>query len=727
MTAWEALFSRLLPTRPALPRWKRLARRTGFFHRRLRLESLEARTLLAGNITIATGGSATLAQVTAGFSDPTNYTVDPSTLNTGSGAIVLQATGNITVSNAVSISTSSRALALEANGSLSLNAGISTNSGDLLLQDHTTGGFSIGGAISLGTGNLRILTTQGVTQAASGIITAAGLGVRDTVSGTIQLTQANNFQTLAATSVGSIVVNDGGHALSVGSVTADGTGTFSALSGVTTTNSDIELYTSTFGSVALSQAVSAGTGTVRITGDGGLTESGSGAITAASLGVRIGNNTITLKGANNIGTFATNMGTFGSTLAIVNGSNDLAIGSVSADSAGLFAAVSGATSTFFADFTFSARAISITQPVSVGGTYLRFVTTGGVSESGSGTISCNTLGIRNTTAGNVALTAVSASTLAVSQTAPSGTITWSNASGDLTVGTVTADTNGLFTALSGVSTSSGNITVTSANFIVNQSVSIGSGGDFTITSTGFTDNQSINIGSGTLRVQSTTGALQSGSGSITAGAMSITSSDVFANIGLTLNNNISTFAASSTNSGTPVSFTSIASGGLTIGSVPAGGGLAAVSGITTVNGAVSVIDSTEVTVNQAIASSGGTVTITTDSLSINQSVSAGAAPVALTVATSNRAISLGTKPGNSLGLLNSELAQVTASVLRVGSATTGNVTIDSAITAPAGWNSLTLNSGAAISQSATLTVASLCVQSSGTAVVLTGANAISTL
>ncbi|MBI3938634.1 MAG: filamentous hemagglutinin N-terminal domain-containing protein, partial [Betaproteobacteria bacterium] len=103
------------------------------------------------------------------------------------------------------------------------------------------------------------------------------------------------------------------------------------------------------------------------------------------------------------------------------------------------------------------------------------------------------------------------------------------------------------------------------------------------------------------------------------------------------------------------------------------------------------------TVSGALASGGGNVTLTADDMAINSTVNAGAGAVTLKQANSLRAVDLGTNTGVALGLTDAELDTITAGILRIGdTANAGSITVSSAISAPAGWNTLHLRTGGAI-------------------------------
>jgi hypothetical protein len=120
-----------------------------------------------------------------------------------------------------------------------------------------------------------------------------------------------------------------------------------------------------------------------------------------------------------------------------------------------------------------------------------------------------------------------------------------------------------------------------------------------------------------------------------------------------------------------------------------------VAGVDTVNGVVTA---------------GGNIMLTADNMTFNAAVNAGAASVTLQPLTLSRPITVGTKPGTSLGLLQTDLNNITAAILRLGSLShTGGIAVTAAVAAPAGWNTLALLNVGAISQTpgTSLTVSNL--------------------
>ncbi|MBI4970897.1 MAG: DUF2341 domain-containing protein [Candidatus Omnitrophica bacterium] len=145
----------------------------------------------------------------------------------------------------------------------------------------------------------------------------------------------------------------------------------------------------------------------------------------------------------------------------------------------------------------------------------------------------------------------------------------------------------------------------------------------------------------------------------------------------------------------------------------------AVVGGTTRLGIFTIDNANNVTASSTI--SAGSLTFTADDMTFSGSVDVGSGIVTLVQNTSSRQIDLGTNTVGKLGLTDTELDQITAGTLRIGStANSGSITISSAITAPATYSTLSLRTGGTVTQSASLAVSSLDVQSVG-AVTLTDA------
>src|SRR3954453_13848983 len=100
----------------------RLSRKARF--RRPPFELLEARMLLAHNISIATGGLTSIPAGAATFADTADYTIDPVALNSP-GSVALRANTDIRFQSPVTKSTSDALLA-EAGRSIVVTANITT-------------------------------------------------------------------------------------------------------------------------------------------------------------------------------------------------------------------------------------------------------------------------------------------------------------------------------------------------------------------------------------------------------------------------------------------------------------------------------------------------------------------------------------------------------------------------------------------------------------------------
>jgi hypothetical protein len=118
----------------------------------------------------------------------------------------------------------------------------------------------------------------------------------------------------------------------------------------------------------------------------------------------------------------------------------------------------------------------------------------------------------------------------------------------------------------------------------------------------------------------------------------------------------------------------------------------------------------------SVQTNNGNITLRADAMTISAAVNAGGGMVTLAPATSGRPIDVGTNPSSgNLGLGQSDLSQVTASVLRIGdTVSAGNINITAAITAPVGWNTLDLRSNGSINElGGSITVTNLALQAAG--------------
>ena len=227
-----------------------------------------------------------------------------------------------------------------------------------------------------------------------------------------------------------------------------------------------------------------------------------------------------------------------------------------------------------------------------------------------------------------------------------------------------------------------------------------------------TDTMTIvnfNLPSGTLALSNAMTVTQSGI--LTVGNLA-----VHANGQVALSNpsnQVSTVAGSTSGSGATFSLASSVPT-LTVGAVEG------IAGITTVAGTVFievVNNGGALVVNNAIASGGGPITLYADHMTLNAALNAGAGTTYLDNWTVTEPIALGTKPANTLGLLQSDLNQIIAGTLRFGDSAsdTGSLTVTANIAAPAGWTTLDLRQATNINEefSAILTVPNLALRTGG--------------
>src|SRR5262245_22057059 len=111
-------------------------------------------------------------------------------------------------------------------------------------------------------------------------------------------------------------------------------------------------------------------------------------------------------------------------------------------------------------------------------------------------------------------------------------------------------------------------------------------------------------------------------------------------------------------------------------------------GMTTAGGAINLSASTSMTLG-GLNSGGGLIDITADDLDIQQAINAGTGVTTIRNSANGRAIDVGTNTVGKLGLTSAEINNITAAVLRIGSATAGAINVSAAIN-PIGTNVLAL-------------------------------------
>jgi autotransporter-associated beta strand protein len=275
----------------------------------------------------------------------------------------------------------------------------------------------------------------------------------------------------------------------------------------------------------------------------------------------------------------------------------------------------------------------------------------------------------------------------------------------LTAGTSAA---GNLSARTILTAGSGNITLQSTNAAGGTIVQSGIAFGLAITATA-TGTVTIDALRGTnISATSNSGSVSSAGSNAIQGSGQLTLS---AASGITVNTLVPAVQAmdnlsgniSITQEATPAQ--SLATSGTGVRDQVAGGSV----NVTNLGGSVTVAAGSPVQTNN------GPITLAGRDLNLAGTVNSGTGRTTLANSTAGLPIDLGTNTAGSIGLTQGEVGNVTAGVLQVGSPTAGAITISAAITAPAGWKTLTLISGDNVSElvGGSLTVPNLRISSAG--------------
>ena len=213
-------------------------------------------------------------------------------------------------------------------------------------------------------------------------------------------------------------------------------------------------------------------------------------------------------------------------------------------------------------------------------------------------------------------------------------------------------------------------------------------------------------------------------------------------------NDVTTIAANVTGAGNAFSYTD--ANALTIGTVDAINGVTTNNGavtVTTTNGALTVSNTPAapdvnagtstvaltagganqlLTVTGTVTGTGG-VTYTADNMTLTGATSAGANIATPQPNTAGQLVNLGAADAaGTLGLTDAELDTVTAGTLRVGRATSGNMTISAAIDT-LNTTTTSLISGGTVTQTAPITETNLAVTSVGAVTLTNAGNDVTTI
>ena len=704
-------------------------------------------------------------------------TVDAAISWTTPASLTLNAAGAITINQAISGTNAGSALSLTAGGAITQAAAGKIEVGTLTTS--SVGGTTLGAANQVGTfaatnttsGNISL--TNSVPSMLVGVVSqSGGGGVSITNSGGVNLngTIGAGAGTVTLISTGGSL-DDAGPAdiITAGVLTGSAAtgvtlgspelvGTLGPFTNTTSGNVAIDIGQSVVTSGLLSNAAPTGTFDLTLF-NGGALMVGGGGITTANGDITLAANTMILGGAVNAGA---------ASVSLTNATVGVAIDLGTAPGGGVLgltqASLNEVTANVLRIGSSTAGALTITAPISApaGWNVLTLINNGAITEQAGGSLTVARL--RISSAGPVALDAPSNNiqTFAADSTASDSIVDGANltigivdgvsgistsggaavnvtSSGTLgesggglvdTTGTLTirsvggttlgaANQVGTFVA---TNTGPGNISLTNnvPSMLVGV-VSQSGGGGVSITNSGSVNlNGTIGAGAGTVTLISTGGSLDDAGPAdiITAGVLTGSAAT-----GVTL--------GSPELVGTLGPFTNTTSGNVAVDigqSVVTSGLLsnAAPTGtfdLTLFNGAALMVG------GGGITTANGDITLAANTMILGGAVNAGAASVLLTNAAAGVAIDLGTAPGGGvLGLTQASLNEVTANVLRIGSSTAGALTITAPISAPAGWNTLTLINNGAISEQAgdSLTVANLRVSSAGPVALDAASNNIQT-
>ncbi|MFO1046083.1 MAG: hypothetical protein U0941_30260 [Planctomycetaceae bacterium] len=520
----------------------------------------------AGNISFAdtVGSVSPLQSLTINSAVNVTFQATVSTVNdltqvTGTGTTTFSGTSGIGIGGQLSVTTRAivlnsstfttvGAVLLSADDAITLNAGLDAGNSTITINANTTGADAAGFTQTAGI----IQTTN--SSANSVLVTVGGTGdaaIRDirsnTMSGIVTVTVAGGNISDNLAGEGANVTAAG---LALTSLTGIGT---SGTGNINTAVSNLEATTS-IGGIFVSN-----TGSLTV---GGVTGVMSGlSVTGAPGQIElISDNTITV----NEGIAASN------DITLVGG------GQIQLNAA-----------------------VSTTDAV-------RISTSGGVSQTASGTVTASEFGVRNSGTGNVVLDQGNlVTTFAASNSANGGTIQFTNAS-SLTVGTISSD-GSLFASTDGITSNTGNVTI-----ITSGTMTIGTGAGQSISATG-----------ATVTLNAITGGIAESAGSIVnadklllqgAGTFSLVESNTVGTLAAGILGSLDYNDADDLSIGTVGATNGITTGdGLTAGgsvTINAAGNLTVDQAISTATGTGGFISVTNATLNAALTAGAGNITLT---------------------------------------------------------------------------------------------------------------------
>ena len=503
-------------------------------------------------------------------------------------------------------------------GELGLTAAdLSQVSGSVLqVGNANAGAINVSAPVAPGSATLALLSSGAVGEGPAGTITDNGL--RISATGPVTLNGANQVNDLSAAESGA------GNVFSFADVNPLTVASVDGVNGVGTANGAITL---TANAMTLSQAVNSGTARTILQP------------LAAGENIDLGTKT---------------PGELGLTAADLNEVSASALQVGNANSGG----------------------ITVSAAIAPGVSTLALINNGSVSESAGGTITENNL--RISAAGPVTLDGNNhVGNLAAVSSGPGNGFSIVDAS-QLTVASVDG--------VNGISTVNGDVALRADTMNINQAVSAGTGRTTLET---LTAGRSIDLGTKTAGElgltgaelnQVTAGVLQVGDGA--AGA--ITVSGAIAPIGASVLSLVNNNTVSEGGGGTITenSLRVSSAGPVTLDGNNHVNNVAAVT--TAPGGTFSISDANPLTVAtvdgvNGISTADAAITLTADSMNINQLVSSGTAQTTLQPLTAGEDINLGAKIPGELSLTSAEFSRITAGVYQIGNENAGNITLYSSV------------------------------------------------
>ncbi len=462
---------------------------------------------VAGNVTQTAPGTITAGGLA--------LMVDGTTrLQLGNDVNLLAAnTGDTVLFNDLDGLTIGTVTVLDGTGDQMQIIGITTTNDDVKLI--AGGNLAINQAINLGAGDLFLDVAGNVTQTAPGTITAGGLALM--VDGATRLQLGNDVNVLAANTGDTVLYNDI-NGLAIGTVTVlDGTGDQMQVAGITTIGDDVKVIAG--GNLSINQAISLGSGDLLLDVAGNVTQTALGTITAGGLALMIDGNT-TLQLDNDVDRLAADNGD----TILFNDIDELTVSTVTVlDGTGDAMEIVGITTSDDNVFVQTGSYLSIEERIDAGGGAVRLVANGDITQTTTGVIIANDLGVRQQGPMGDVLLCYDNQVNLLSVFNPVGAINFNNIQ-DLAIGTVASQTIGGIT-----------FDITTGISAVGNQVIVRADGDLQIGQAIIADNVRL-IGNGNIT--------QTASGTITSNMLgvrqeSLTNGDIILDDG----NDVDIFAA----------------------------------------------------------------------------------------------------------------------------------------------------------------------------------------